>query len=299
VPITAAYLTVIIIWSTTPLAIQWSSAGVGYEFGVALRMVIGLSILLLIVRLWRLPMPMDRHNFKVYLAGGIPLFLAMSSVYWSAQYIPSGWISVIFGLTPLFTSLFAALLLHEKTFTAGRSIGMLLGLGGLIIVFSESLSFEQKAWWGVAGVCFASIVHSMSSVMLKKLNPTIPSVSVTTGSLMIATPLFVLNSLIHGLPQSIPSQSLSAIVYLAIMGSAIGFPLYFYCLKKLHAERVALITFITPVTALLLGSWLNNELINQQIWLGTALILAGLGIYEYGKYLPWKKGWIRWKQTPL
>lgn len=271
----------------------------GYEFGVALRMVIGLTTLLFIVRLWRLALPWDRKNIQVYLTGGFPLFLAMSGVYWSSQFIPSGWIAVIFGLTPLFTSLFAAIILHEKPFSAGKSIGMLLALGGLITVFSESLDLKQQAWWGVAGVCFSSIVHSMSSVLLKKLNPTIPSISVTTGSLMIATPLFILNSIIHGLPQNIPTQSLTAIVYLAIMGSAIGFPLYFYCLKKLHAERVALITFITPVTALLLGTWFNDELISQRIWLGTVLILSGLALYEYGKYLPWKKHWVRWKQTPL
>ncbi|MBT6455899.1 MAG: DMT family transporter [Gammaproteobacteria bacterium] len=297
--ITAAYLTVIIIWSTTPLAIQWSSAGVGYEFGVALRMVIGLSVLLLIVKLWRQPLPWNKHNLRIYLSGGIPLFIAMSSVYWSAQFIPSGWISVIFGLTPLFTSLFASLILGEKSFTTGKTIGMLLGLAGLAIVFMESINFEQAAWWGVAGVSISSLVHSLSTVLLKKLNPTIPAISITTGSLIVATPLFVLNSLFHGLPQDIPTQSLSAIVYLAIMGSALGFPLYFYCLKKLHAQRVALITFITPVTALLLGNWLNHELISQQIWLGTACILAGLAIYEYGKYLPWKKGWVRWIRNPL
>ncbi|MCK4708828.1 MAG: EamA family transporter, partial [Gammaproteobacteria bacterium] len=213
-PITAAYLTVIIIWSTTPLAIQWSSAGVGYEFGVALRMVIGLTVLLLIVRLWRLPLPWDKKSIQVYLTGGLPLFLAMSSVYWSAQFIPSGWISVIFGLTPLFTSLFAALILRERSFSTGKSLGMLLGFGGLLIVFAESLSFDQNAWWGVAGVCFSSIVHSLSSVSLKKLNSSIPSVSVTTGSLIIATPLFVINSLAHGLPQSIPTQALASITYL-------------------------------------------------------------------------------------
>ena len=297
--ITAAYLTVIIIWSTTPLAIQWSSEGVGYEFGVALRMVIGLSLLLLITRLWRLPLPWNRQNILTYLAGGLPLFLAMSCVYWSAQFIPSGWISVIFGLTPLFTSLFAAILLTEKSFSTGKSLGMLLAFVGLIFVFAESLDFQSNAWWGVIGVCFSSVIHSLSSVLIKKLNPSIPAVSVTTGSLIIATPLFLLNSLYHGLPQSVSTQTLLSITYLAIMGSALGFPLYFYCLKKLHAERVALITFITPVTALLLGSLLNNEHISQYIWIGTTLILSGLGIYEYGKYLPWKKKWIRWKSTPL
>lgn len=296
---TSAYLTVIMIWSTTPLAIQWSGEGVGYEFGVALRMVIGLSILLIVARLWRLPLPWDRQNRLVYLAGGIPLFLAMSCIYWSAQFIPSGWISVIFGLTPLFTSLFAAIILRENSFSAGKSVGMLLGFIGLIVVFAESLSFDQRAWWGVAGVCLAVVAHSMSAVLLKKLNPIIPAISVTIGSLMVATPLFVLNSLYHGLPQAIPGQALSAIVYLAVMGSALGFPLYYYCLKTMQAERVALITLITPVSALLLGNWLNNEPISQRIWLGTALILCGLALYEYGKYLTLKKHWKRWRQGPL
>jgi len=299
VSIAAAYLTVIIIWSTTPLGIQWSGNDVGYEFGVALRMIIGLSILLLIVRIWRLPLPWDRHNFKIYLAGGIPLFIAMSSVYWSAQFIPSGWISVIFGLTPLLTSLFASLMLGEKSFTVGKSLGMILGLCGLIIVFAESLELSQKAWIGVIAVCLSSLTHSFSSVLLKKLKPGIPAVSVTTGSLVIATPLFTVNSLIHGLPEQVPLQSLAAIIYLGIMGSALGFPLYFYCLKNLHAERVALITLITPVSALLLGNLLNNETISQQIWLGTGFILCGLAIYEYGKYLPWKKHWTRWNRNPL
>ena len=197
-PVLAAYLTVIMIWSTTPLAIHWSGNEVGYEFGVALRMIIGLCILLLIVKLSRLSLPWDRHHVWVYLAGGIPLFIAMSLVYWSAQSIPSGWISVIFGLTPLFTSAFAALILHEKSFSGARILGMLLGVAGLVMVFSESLSIEQKAWLGVAGVCLASATHSLSSVLLKKLKPAIHSISVTTGSLIVATPLFIANSLVQG-----------------------------------------------------------------------------------------------------
>jgi drug/metabolite transporter (DMT)-like permease len=298
-PLLAAYLTVIIIWSTTPLGIHWSGHDVGYEFGVALRMVIGLCILLAIVKLSRLSLPWDRHHVWVYLAGGIPLFVAMSLVYWSAQTIPSGWISVIFGLTPLFTSIFAALILREKSFSTARIFGMLLGLAGLVMVFSESLSIEQKAWLGVVGVCLSSAVHSLGSVLLKKLKPAIHAISVTTGSLIVATPFFVANSLVQGIPDSIPLRSLSAIVYLAILGTAIGFPLYFYCLTRMQAERVALITLITPVTALLLGNWLNDEIISTRIWAGTFLILCGLSIYEYGKYLHIRNPWIRWKRNPF
>jgi drug/metabolite transporter (DMT)-like permease len=290
---------VVMIWSTTPLGIQWSGVGVGYEFGVAARMTIGLCALLLITRVLRKPLYFDRHALLVYAAGGFPMVIAMTLVYWSAQYIPSGWISVIFGLSPLMTSLTAVLILPESRFSAGKLSGMLLGLVGLGVVFIESIQLEQAAWLGVLGTCLSALSQSAGAVMLRKLKPSMPAISVTTGSLLLATPLFIANCVWNGLPTSIPDRTLMSIVYLGLMGSAIGFPLYFYLLQRVSAERVALITLITPITALLLGSWLNAEIISTRVWLGTALILAGLALYEYGQHLPFRKHWARWKQTPL
>ena len=128
-----------------------------------------------------------------------------------------------------------------------------------------------------------------------------PAISITIGSLAVATHLFFANAFYSaGLPDAWPAQSLMAIVYLAIFGPATGFPLYYYLLKNINAERVALITLITPVLALLLGAAINNEVIGLHVWLGTTLIISGLAIYEYGKYLPFKKKWqIRWNQRPL
>ncbi|MGD8803710.1 MAG: DMT family transporter [Gammaproteobacteria bacterium] len=297
----AAYLTVILIWSTTPLAIQWSGTDVGYEFGVAARMIIGLLALLFIVQLKGLPLPWNRHARHVYLVGGISMFIAMSFIYWSAQLIPSGWISVIFGLSPIITSVFATAILHENNVSAGRTIGMLLGLAGLMVVFAEGFTLAEAAWLGVAGVTIGATMQSLGAVLLQKLKTNLPAISITAGSLVVATPLFVLNfALTQNWPDHISTTTLLSIVYLAIMGSAVGFPLYFYLLKNLKAERVALIALITPVTALLVGALLNDEVITDRVWLGTGMILGGLAIYEYGKHLPFAKQWQkRWNQRPL
>ena len=297
----AAYMTVILIWSTTPLAIQWSSIGVGYEFGVAARMSIGLLALLMILRLRRIPLPWNGHARSVYLVSGISLFLAMSLVYWSAQYIPSGWISVIFGLSPLITSALATVILRENNVTTGRLTGMLLGLAGLAVVFVEGLTLTAAAWMGVVGMTVGTLVHSLGAVLLQKLKTDIPALAITTGSLIVATPAFVLNFvLMRNWPEHIGATTVLSILYLALLGSTLGFPLYFYLLKKLNAERVALIALITPVSALLVGAALNNETINARVWLGTALILSGLAIYEYGKHLKFAKKWQkRWNQRPL
>jgi drug/metabolite transporter (DMT)-like permease len=303
--IPAAFLTVIFIWSTTPLGIKLSSVGVGYEFGVAARMTIGLIALLFVVRLWRLNLPMNKHALMVYLASGLPLFIAMSIVYWSAQHIPSGWIAVIFGLSPLFTSVFAAKMLGENSFTGARLFGMVLGLAGLVIVFSESFTLSTMALASAIGVTVSALSQSFGAVWIRSLQPNMHAISITTGGLLIATPLFILNCVINsGWPDSIPTNTMLSIGYLAIMGTSLGFPLYFYLLKNIQAERVALVTLITPVLALLLGAFLNAELISTKVWVGTALVLSGLAMYEYGKYLPLpsriKKQWrIRWNQRPL
>lgn len=303
--IPASYLAVILIWSTTPLGIQWSGEEVGYQFGVAARMVIGLFLLLLIVWQQKLPLPFDRHARRVYLLGGISIFIAMSSVYWSAQYIPSGWISVIFGLTPIMTSLLAVILLQEQAFAGGKLLGMILGLVGLAIVFNESIQFGEKAWLGVFGVLLSVTAHSSSAVLLKRAQPAMPALSITTGCLIVATPLFIANLLLFSeLPERIPDRTLYAIVYLAIAGSAIGFTLYYYLLTRLSAGRLAMITLITPVTALLLGAGFNDEVISSPVWAGTAFIIGGLALYEFGHAVPIseqtkKRFQFRWKQRPM
>lgn len=280
-----AYLAIIAIWSTTPLGIKWSGEGVGYEFGLAARMLAGLLILLVYMKLRGIRLGWDRHSRGVYLAGGLPMFLAMSSVYWSAQYIPSGWISVIFGVSPIMTGVLAITILNESAFSGGRLAGMLIGLAGLCVIFLEGIDFSQAAWLGVLGVIFSATAQPAGAVILKKLQPEIPALAITAGSLIIATPLFIINWILFGptLPDQLHTYTLASILYLAIAGTGIGFPLYFFVLKHLSAGHVSLITLITPVTALLLGAWFNDEIITTDVWLGTLLIMFGLVVHEQRK----------------
>ncbi|HEB81810.1 MAG TPA: DMT family transporter [Gammaproteobacteria bacterium] len=296
-----SYLSVILIWSTTPLAIQWSGHDVGFQFGVAARMFIGLVALSLLLRVMKIDFPWHRKAVRIYLISGITLYIAMSFVYWSAQYIPSGWISVVFGLSPIMTSVMASLILKDARLSGARLSGMVLGFVGLIVVFIEGMTISTAALLGLTGVLISAATQSLGSVLIKQQQPDFHPVAITAGSIVISLPLFALNVAVDGgWPHSLPLKPALSILYLALLGSAIGFPLYFYLLKKLPPERVAIVTLITPVTALLLGSFLNGEHISSKVWLGTALILLGLAIYEYGKYLPHVRTWkVRWLQRPL
>jgi len=286
VSVPIAYITIIVIWSTTPLGIKWSGEGVGYEFGVAARMLIGLVLLHALILIRKIDFPWDRLARRVYLVSGLSLFFAMASIYWAAQYIPSGWISVVFRISPIMTGILAILILKEPSFSEGRLVGMLIGLAGLFVIFIEGIELRGAAWLGVLGVLFSAIAQPAGAVLLRKYKPTMPAISITTGSLMVAVPLFILNWYWFGpaLLATIDDRTVQAILYLAIAGTGIGFPLYYYVLKHLSAGHVSLITLITPVTALLLGAGLNSEFVSARVWTGTALIMLGLLVHEHKKF---------------
>ena len=85
ISVPAAFLGVVLIWATTPLAIQWSSEGAGSLFGVAARMVLGVVVCPVLVALLSRRMHWHRDALLTYLAAGIGLWGAMTSVYWSAR----------------------------------------------------------------------------------------------------------------------------------------------------------------------------------------------------------------------
>lgn len=286
-----AYIGVIIIWSTTPLAIKWSGVDAGFLFGVTARMLIGLlfsSVLVMLVS--RRSLPWDKPSRKVYLVAGIAIYGAMLSVYWGSQYISSGFISVIFGLNPIVTGIMAALWLNERSLTPAKILGITFGVVGLLVIFSQGMQSGKHAVIGIAAVCLSVLLHSWSSVWFKKLDIKLSALEITHGGLMVSVPLYLLTWFImQGTwPENIGQRSLGSIMYLGIFGSVLGFILFFYILKHVEVSRVSLITLITPVVALFLGYALNNEILNATVWIGTAMIMLGMSFYQWSDKLFYK-----------
>jgi drug/metabolite transporter (DMT)-like permease len=282
----AAFMGVILIWSTTPLAIKWSGEEVGFIFGVSLRMAIGTLLCLLVLLLLRKPLPWDRAARHSYIAAAFGIYASMSLVYWGATYVPSGLISVLFGINPLLTAVLAFFALGERHLSLVKLVGIGLGVSGLAVIFHDSL-LQTEQLRGILLILAAVIVHVISAIWVKRTHAQLSSISLTTGALLHALPAYLLTWwLVDGtLPAVIPERSLFSILYLGIFGSVVGFMMYFYILKHVQATHVALLTLITPVLALLLGQYLNHESITMWVAAGTALILFGMTLFQWGHLL--------------
>ena len=278
----AAFVSVILIWSTTPLAIKWSALGVGFSFAVFARMTIGVLLCAALLAAFRVRVPLHRKALQAYMAGGLSMFGTMALTYWSSQFVSSGTIAVLFGLSPLVTSLGAAMWLEEEFLTMNKLVGMLMGVLGLFLVFRGGL--DSGSTTGLLALFLAVAAQSLGLVWLKRIGDDSPPLAMTLGILIVALPLFFAAWwVIDGhFPADISGKAVAATVYLGTFGSVLGFALYYYLIKHMEAGRIALITLITPVMALLLGHGLNNEAVLPQVWLGTASIVLGLGVHRWG-----------------
>jgi len=280
----AAYLGIIVIWATTPIAIKWSGEGVGFLFGVSARMFIGALLCTLLMKLLSRRLPLHRKALHTYFAAGLSIYGAMMFVYWGAQYIPSGLISVIFGLTPIFTGILAAMFLNEDSLTRVKLFGLVCGLSGLVMIFGLGVDVSETAVYGITAVFMAMLIHSASTVWVKSISAHLSALELVNGGLLVTVPLYFFTWLIFDghLPQTISEQTAYSILYLGVIGSVIGFIMFFYVLKRVDVSRVALVTLITPVLALYIGQGLNHESIEPMVWVGTAFILFGMSLYQWG-----------------
>ena len=280
-----AYLGVVLLWATTPLAIKWSSVGISFILGVSARMTLGLVGLLWWLLINRTALPLNRCALQTYLAVSLQLYASMSFTYWGAQHIPSGWVAVIFGLGPFMTALLAAFYLGEGSLSPLKIASYLLGLGGLALMFHSAAQQDEQAVWGMLAILVATLIQALSAVSIKKIAARLPALQQITGGLLISVPVYWLSwYVLDGtIPHSIPVTTLMCVVYLGILATIFGFAWYYFVLRELTATQVSMINLITPVLSLWLGITINHEPIHLRIIAGTALIvtaLLGYGLAE-------------------
>ncbi|WP_110457273.1 DMT family transporter [Shewanella algidipiscicola] len=290
-----SFLAVVLIWSTTPLGIVWSSESVHPTMAVLLRMLIALVLGLLVIIMTKIRLPWNRIAFKLYGFSAIGIVGGMLLSYFAARYLPSGTMSLIFGLSPLISGLLAQKLLNEPKFGPMRILALLLAFTGLGVVCSAKLALGSDSWIGLSLILCAVLLFSLSGVLIKTVHIAIHPIASTVGALLFSTPLFALAWLLFDASLPIDTwsvRSMAAIAYLGVFGSLIGFVAYFYILQHLNASTVALVTLITPVFAMALGAQLNGEAITEALVIGAGLVLGGLGLYQFGDRLRRRLGRI-------
>ncbi|SFV57573.1 Permease of the drug/metabolite transporter (DMT) superfamily [hydrothermal vent metagenome] len=283
-PIIFVFILVGVIWSTTPLTIKWSAVGSSPEFAVFSRMLIGFLVCVLILFIKKQKINLSKKALIHYFIAGLGIWVTMSIIYLASQYIVSGFISVVFGFTPIITGIFALWLLQEKSFTFKKALGISIAILGLFLIFKQALLVGEKSLLGLILVFMGMSFQALIAVLVKKHYAQVSALETTTGALaMSLIPLFLIWFVADGSVPILDIKTTLSILYLGVFGSVIGFVGYYYLIKNLTANEVALMPLITPIFALFFGYLFNNEQLSLIEINGVLFILLGLGIYLFGK----------------
>lgn len=279
----AALVAITVIWGSTWAAIRLGLEGMPPFAGAAIRFAVA-ALLLLGVALWRrVPLGRSRRERWLWLLNGLLTFVCTYGiVYWVEQSVPSGLTAVLFATFPLFVALSAQVMLPAERLTVRTAVGVVIGFVGVAVIFSEDLVSlaEPGARKAAAILLVAPVLAAVSSNAVKRWGRGIDPVSLSGVPMLMAAGVLGLGSWLfeRGRPVELDAVSVSAVLYLAVFGSAIAFYLYFWLLEHMEATRLALTNYLSPVVAVLLGALLFDERITARILLGGLLVVGGVAV---------------------
>lgn len=212
-----------------------------------------------------------------------------SLITWGQVRIDSGLAAILNATTPLFTVLLAHLLTRDERLTAGRLAGVGLGIAGVaLLVGPTALAGITGDLMGQLAVLGAALSYAGAGIFGRRFRE-LPTVVTSAGMLICATVLIApLAVLERPWTRSPDAHVLAALGALAAFSTALAYLLYFRILAAAGATNVLLVTFLVPVTALLLGVLVLGESLAWTALAGMGLIFLGLAAVD-GRLLRWLK----------
>jgi drug/metabolite transporter (DMT)-like permease len=269
------------VWGGT-----WVAVGVGLEdlppFTFAgMRFLIGSGVLLGVIWVRGVGLPRTGSDWRLIVGTGLGAFaVSYAAQFWGMQFVPSGLAAVLFATVPLFSLVFAHLTLPKEAMTPASVGGVTLGFLGVLCIFADRLgTTEPRALLGVAACLVGAASMAGAQVTIKaRGNHLDPVVLAAMQMGLTGVLLFGVGWGIEGNPFVLRWTVSAAVslVYLAVIGSALGFFLFYWLLKHMDVTKALSVMLTHPPVAIFLGWLILGEALGWRVFVGATAILVGL-----------------------
>jgi drug/metabolite transporter (DMT)-like permease len=248
------------------------------------RVSIGALALFLIARLSGVRVPLAGHAPAFIVLALISNVIPFGLIAWSQQHIPSGLSSILNAATPLFTVLVAQAFTRDEKLTASRLAGVALGFVGVAVMMGPALLGQLGGHHLPAQLAAiaATISYGCASVYGKRFRG-LPPIGVATAQLFTSTVILLPIVALLERPWELPVPSthvVGALVGLGVLSTGLAFIIYFRILARNGATNISLVTFLVPVSAILLGAAFLGEALEPREFAGFGLIALGLAAID-------------------
>ena len=270
------------------LALLWGSSFFFYKVLVAalppITVVLGrLGLAAAAMHLWLLAqgqsMPISAKLCRRFLLlGFLNCSFPFVLIAWAELRIASGLASILNATTPIFMVAVAHWSTDDEKLSAGKAIGIALGILGVIVLVGPGALSGGGAIWGELAVIAASCSYGFGGVYSRRFRDMSP-LQAATGQMTGATVLLIPLSLLIDRPWTLAMPHLdvwAAWLAIALVNTALAYALYYRMIANIGATYISLVTLLIPPIALLLGAVFLGEAVTLQALAGMAIIALGL-----------------------
>ncbi|HKG13824.1 MAG TPA: EamA family transporter [Pyrinomonadaceae bacterium] len=277
------FLILCCIWGSTWLFIKLGLRDLPPVTFAAARFLLASSILFAIIKVRGVALPRGRGDWSLLLKTGVLAFtLNYGLLFWGEQHISSGLAALLQATIPAFGMLIAHAYLPGERLDARKMAGVLLGVLGVGVIFSNQLGSEgTRALAGSAAVVFGAACVAWANVLVKAKGTKLDPAVLALGQMVCGfVPLACFALAFEGNPLKMRWTALAVVclLYLTLVGSVAAFLLYYWLVRKVDVTKTMLIALVTPLAAVLLGMFTLDERLTWRTVAGGALIMSGVAL---------------------
>src|SRR3712207_2397079 len=277
------WLVLCVVWGSTWLFIKLGLRDLPPITFAAVRFLLASSILFAIIKIRGVALPRGRGDWSLLAKTGVLAFtLNYGLVFWGEQHISSGLAALLQATIPAFGMLIAHAYLPGERLDARKMSGVLLGVSGVGVIFSNQLGAEgTRALAGSAAIVVGAASVAWANVLVKargaKLDPAVLALGQMVCGLV---PLACYALAFEGDPLRMRWTALAVVclLYLTLVGSVAAFLLYYWLVRHVDVTKTMLIALVTPLAAVLLGVVALGEELSWRTVAGGAVIMSGVAL---------------------
>lgn len=269
-----------LIWGSTWVVIKGGlrdlppMTSAGARFAIAAVIMIGVAALL------RRKEGGSRPPVWLWIVQGTTSFaISYGIVYHSETILPSGLVSLLFGVYPMLQAAAGHFFLKEEQLGGRQWLGFVLGFGGLFLLFRTDLrSFGPEGIPTGLLLFLSPLAVVVGTTLVKRYGGNVSSTLLNRNGMFFGAALLLIVALIAERDAEVAwtAPAIASVLYLAIMGTVVTFSLYFWLLRYCPAHRLALIAYVTPAIALFLGWAFAGEPVTIWTLSGAGCVLCGV-----------------------
>ena len=223
--------------------------------------------------------PVSLQTWRAFLAmGTLNNLIPFSLIVWGQTQIDTSLAAILNATTPLFSVVLTHLLTNDERLTTNRLFGVLIGLCGVVVLVGpevlHGIKLQSLGLFAIIGAAFSYGCAGIYGRRFQKLSPVVVSAGILTSTTVMILPL----ALILEQPWAIRPSTITwvALLILGLFNTAIAYLIYFRILAVAGATNLSLVTFLIPISALLLGVFILGERLDWTAFAGMIFIFIGL-----------------------